>query len=266
MKKTITRWIPPALLDLYRGRCRDGYIWEGVYQKVQDVPRVGSGYDGEGLVNETAGYTKAHRDALKRPSFLPSQPTGEHSLLAFLASVTARQQKTVRILDFGGGMGIAYLHLRKCLADDIQLDYHIVETAEMCRRGGDMFPDDSRVHFHTSLPDSLGDIDILYVCSALQYVEDYRKTLEQFCTGHPRYILLSKLSAVESPTYATAQKNLAGASVPYWFINIHEIVEILTSRGYTLLFKDLLERLYDQDNFEPRYRMGRACNLLWARV
>ena len=106
-------------------------------------------------------------------------------------------------------------------------------------------------------------MDIVYTCSAMQYVEDYADLLKALCAYRPKYFLFVKLSAGDIPTYATAQKNVPGTVIPYLFLNVEEVIRIMKGNGYGLIYRCLLDREYDQGNFPPEYRLGRACNLLF---
>ena len=58
--------------------------------------------------------------------------------------------------------------------------------------------------------------------------------------------------------------NLWGDVVAYWFVNVDELIGIMKSCGYRLLFKSVEPQTYDQSNFPPEYRINRACNLLFG--
>lgn len=268
LKQTARRFLPPILIDWYRtikyGRQYQGYVWEGVYQKYRDVPVRGAGYEGDRLVQETFAYTKSVLAASRRASFIPTDVTGQHVFLPMLVSTFQRDE--VRILDFGGGMGVDYIHLTSSVPDLKHIDYHIVENSSMCKLGSHLFEDDPQVHFHSSLPTDLATVDIIYICTALQYIEDYPALLKDLCNYHPEYFLFVKLAAGEIPTYVSSQRNLRNAVVGHWFINIKEIESLMSSNGYILIYKSALEREYNQENFPAKYRLKRHCNLLFRRL
>jgi putative methyltransferase (TIGR04325 family) len=262
----LERWIPPVLLDWYRSSRgkRRGFAWEGVYRHYRDVPARGSGFASEHWIKETLAYTRS----LMYPSEgLVQDQAGifrEESFLALLISIHAAVGiKTVRVVDFGGGMGNAYIHFRNNSVIGSNVEYHIVENEPVCDAGRDLLLDDPRVHFHSSLPAGLTGVDIVYICSALQYIEDYPGLLKALCAYRPKYFLFVKLSAGDIPTYATEQRNLPGIVLPYWFLNAGEIRRIMEENGFRLIYRCLQDREYDQGNFPPECRLGRAWNLLF---
>ena len=268
--KKIVKWmIPAGILDIYRSYKRmsspRSYIWAGVYKHYRDVPTAGEGLD----ITEWVGITRAETEAVLANlgicGAIPNRVTGERSLLPLLASFVCQNSGRVRILDFGGGMGIDYVFLVNSLTACPAIDYYVVESEKMCREGGFLFEKDDRIYFCSSLPENVTDIDIVHVNSVLQYIEDYTGLLRRLSTYRPRFFLFVRLSAGDFPTYATAQKNMPGMTLAYWFINVNEIIEIMSACGYSLVFKSASVEEYNQDNFPQQYRLGRTCNLLFAR-
>jgi putative methyltransferase (TIGR04325 family) len=158
------------------------------------------------------------------------------------------------------------LHLQALVRDTAELRYEVVETERSCVAGREIFSDDPRISFLERLPPESHRPDIVYLNSVLQYIDDYAGLTRTLCRYRARYLLFARLSAGDVPTYATAQLNVPGSVIPYWFINIDELLGIMRSEGYKLLFEDLLARKYDQANFPARYRLGHARNLLFARA
>jgi len=269
LKQWIKRFVPLIVLDLYRSYKQTavyrGHIWQGIYENYGDVPRTGGGYDSERLVKDTLVYTQNLLTISRQYRTIPTEVVGEHALLPLLVSLIC-EGRGAKVLDFGGGMGAAYIHLISSVINCRWIDYHVVENRAMCDAGTKLFANDGNIHFHPTLPADLSDVDVVYVSSALQYIEDYRGLLQTLCGYQPRYFLFVKLSSGDIPTYATAQKNLPGTTIPYWFINVNEIISIMRENGYSLIFKSALEREYDQSNFPKQYRLGRACNLLFSKV
>lgn len=244
---------------------KDAYIWEGIYSRYQDVPAAGDGFGGDYWIDRTRSYTEESLSASRNYGFIPVGVTGEHLILPLLASLECKERGQVNILDFGGGMGIAYIHVLNSLVNCHSINFHVVESDRVTEEALRLFEHDKRVHFHSKLPAQLPDLDIVYMSSALQYVEDYTALLKTLSGYNAKYFLFVKLSAGDFPTYATAQKNVPGSTLPYWFINVKEIVELMRSYGYSLIYKSALDQEYDQNNFPQEYRLGRTSNLLFSR-
>ncbi len=235
-------------------------IWEGVYPRLCDVPARGEGFAGNTWLEMTRAYT---RGALEASTGLLPEPAGEeHTWLVALVATLLAGKENLRVLDFGGGMGISYAALRAGVVRSDRIDYHVVEGPEVCDAGRALFGAEAGIHFHTEIPE-IEKVDLLFSCSALQYVEDYRGLIRRLCMLRPRYVFLAKLPAGEVRTFATAQQNVPGSTIPYWFLDVREIVEVLASEGYTLEAKGRFAQAYDQTSLPAERRIPRMCNLLF---
>ncbi len=269
IRQFIGRLTPPIILDTLRRTRNSGQaenLWQGIYRDFREVPASGRQFDGDIWIQKTRAYTEATLAVAKKQGTIPTQVTGEHMLLPLLAALVCKESNgEISVLDFGGGMGIAYSQLASSLVNCRSITYHVVEREAVCEAGARLFENDKNINFLPQIPSVSPKLDIVYMSSALQYVEDYQGLLKKLTKLGSRYFFFVKLSAGDFPTYATAQQNVPGTTLPYWFINAGEIIEIMAASGYSLIYKSALEQEYDQDNFPDEYRLGRACNLLFSR-
>ena len=268
LRALLKDWTPPGVVRVIariRGGLRGGAPWTGVYAHRGDVPQHGGGYTSAELARRTRTDTERLLQAT-RGMTVPHWEGGVHTLLALAASLAAPRARSVRVLDFGGGMGVGFIHLVSSLRRPCEVEYHVVETPAMCDGGRDLFRADPRIHFHSELPSRLPELHMVYVSSALQYVDDYAGLLHRLSAYRANFILLTNFSAGRIPTYATSQRNMKGSVVPYWFFNADEITELLRGDGYSLDFSSLVDREYDRRNFPAQYRLTHMCNLLFSRV
>lgn len=242
------------------------FNWQGVYERFTDVSAHGVGFDDDVWAGETRQYTERIMQECARADRLPAV-VDDNALLAMLLAVSSGAGASrLRVLDFGGGMGMSYVLSAASMRYPEGLEYHIVENPKICRDGARLFSTDERVHFHERIPESLPDLYLVYINSALQYVADYRGLLRSLCALSPRYVFLARCSTGRVPTYATAQLNHPGKRIAYWFINVDELVSILGDLGYAPIFVARGPYAIVQDNFEERYRIGGAANLLFSRL
>lgn len=251
------RMLPPIVREFLPRR----HFWKGIYRHVRDVPSIPTSH---AFFVDFATITDLEilRDRARHSGTIPKDTVGEYMLLGLLAAVGRRKTAGLKILDFGGAVGSDFIHLTASLAKCPPIEYHVVEIEKAAREGARLFAGEPRIHFHTEAP-SIVNLDIVFLKGALQYVEDYSSLLLKLCSLGATYFLFVNLSAGDFPTYATMQKNVPGTAMPYWFINVSEIVALLSEQGYELIYKSALEPDYDQSNFPPEYRMGRTCNLLF---
>ena len=233
--------------------------WSGIYEHFRDVPVHDGVFDCrliDGMVATTAAAAEETRSG--------QTPSSWHQPLALLAAVTAANTGAVRILDFGGGAGSGFVQILGSLPSRTRIDYHVVDLPEMCDKARNIFPGESRIHFHTELQHVWTEVDILYVNSVLQYFENYRAKITELCARKAPLVLLSRLAAGSNPTFATQQVNIPGQILPYWFINRDEVVKIMADEGYDLICESLCHTSYDQSNLPATHRCERMRDMLFA--
>jgi putative methyltransferase (TIGR04325 family) len=259
-------WVVPAgLVMLWRkARGRSG-IWRGAYREWSDVPSRGSGFNADRWISNSSEsmerLLEAHEQGVPLPS--DTRSIGEHRTLVTLASVVSASRGSVRILDFGGGLGEAFVHLNDALPRGQRMEYHIVEVHAAVRAGRRILSQFSAVRFHESLPD-LTDVDIVYANGSLQFARDYRKTLRQLAALRPEFIVLVELPAGTETAFASAQTNLGGA-IPVWFFQLREIIAVMADAGFDLMQHSRAQVNYPQDGVPTALRVSDFHTLVLRR-
>jgi len=253
MKRELARFAK----KLQRGQPRAH--WQGVYARASDVPVEGPGFDGEVWLDMTRSLTR-HALVQSRSAKPWTAARSDTQLLATVVALCARQP--VRILDFGGGMGVGYVMLRSALAPAILVDYQVVEGARVCVEGAWLV---DNVRFETSLPEADRELDIVYAASSLQYIDDHAALLATFAGYRPRHIVLADVPAGDVPTFWTAQLTVPGSAIAYKFMNLAELVQTMAKLDYKLLVRGVAERPIDVASLPATHRVERTCNLLFGR-
>ncbi|MBV8879492.1 MAG: methyltransferase, TIGR04325 family [Planctomycetaceae bacterium] len=233
--------------------------WEGAYRSFAEVPVRGPGFDGDAWLQQLRDDRARVEDALRRGGSAASPPDPE--LLALAAPLSR-----VRVVDFGGGGGVSFLQLAAALPASTVLDYRIVERAPVCDDGNAHFKNDARLRFHPEIGEALGRPDIVYIRTALQYLEDYRGVLGKLLDLQPKHLLLTNFSGTTAPTFATAQINQKGSTIPYLFINFPELDAFLGSRGYASTRRKEIPHRYKLSGLPPECRSSVMVDLLYTRA
>jgi putative methyltransferase (TIGR04325 family) len=250
-------------------------IWEGIYNSFKECPESGDGHESETWVSKSLERTHKLLDAAKEKKTIPTVVAYQASLLPFLvALVTKRtENKKINILDFGGGLGVTYIPVINSCEYQEYIDYHIVETKNICEVGRHIFKDDARIHFYSSLPQKIKKMDIVHIGSSIQYIEDWRTLISELAGYNPQFFLFTDLTAGDIPTYVSVQ-NYYESKIPCWFFNIHGIIDKMLSVKFRLLFKSSFTGIYLgkeqevfqlQSNFPEKYRLKNTCSLLFSR-
>lgn len=248
------------LLHVYRA-FREGWYrsrspYAGVYGSFDEVPHQGGGFDDAAWAKTASDYSQFIQR--KNQGFVPLAVVGEHALLPLLIAVLDRP---VTIVDFGGATGFGYLNAVRG-APGARLTYTVVETPAVCEAGRQAIPHGCQ--FVTAIP--TGHADIVLLGSALQCIDDWRGLLRQLVALQPTYILLTKTPAGDNRAFVTAQVNLPGKVHPLHLFHGPELVAALAELGYALRFISAVDGAINQDAFEPEYRVGAPCNLLFVRA
>lgn len=241
-------------------------IWEGVYANFAEVPLVGPGLGGvtwvESCLKKAVTLRDMHEDS--------SQILPREGLLSLVVGMALSQQESLRVLDFGGGLGFALHGLRRCLPPKKRLHLDVVEGSAICGAGRKFYAEEPDICFHESLATIVEGPDIIHVGSTLQYIEEWKDLLGQLASLKPRWLLLSDLPAGSFTTYATAQ-NYYGSKIPCWFFNKTEVMRAIEHLGFGLCYQApclsmILGKTDNlpQDNFDEHLRVGRSINILYT--
>ena len=142
----------------------------------------------------------------------------------------------MRILDFGGSLGICVPQTLAALPPRAEAEITIVDNAESCAEGSSFFAEDPRITFTETLPKINSPFDIVHCGSSLHYVDEWRRVLESLAGYEAEYLLLSDIPAGEIPSFVSLQVYYEHL-IPMRFWNIREFVAALEELDYELIFK-----------------------------
>lgn len=247
-------------------------IWEGIYGSFQDAgpDAIGPGF--RGSVYRTRALNVAHEclAALNAGRPIPPFHKQRSTLLPPVAAMILQGKDPLRILDFGGGLGIGCMTLAESIPHQAQIvDYTIVEVPEICEAGRGL-PSYSRVTYLDSVP-AQSKFDLVHSASALQYIEDWQQVLKSLSDYGAPYMLFSDVFAGSIPTFVTLQ-NYYGSRIRHWFLNLDELLQVVSSIGYRLVMKSFVnscrlgvEDILPMDNFPQSHRLEQSLHLLLRR-
>ena len=256
----------PLIKGVARWANKEPFIWDGIYNDFGQVPVLGEGFASEVWLADTERYTRAALMALRSADGgIPENVPQYHVLFSILLASLPVVDRPVRVIDFGGGMGISFANLMRCMNGATSVDYLVIDNGQSCERGRQLFRDFSSVKFMSCVPQEFGSVDVMVLNSVLQFVENYEKLLSNLSTFAPTLWQFTFLPAGDIPTFASAQLNVPGSVLPVWFFNVRELVDKIEALGYRLIFKSALDRVFDMSNFPLTHQLPRQCNLLFRR-
>jgi putative methyltransferase (TIGR04325 family) len=211
-------------------------IWDGVFGSFAEADADEAIFDGDVWLDKVRATAREAIAASKGETEIPSIAETANYALPFVAATAAHRDRTLRILDFGGGLAASYFPLVAMLPPDQPLEYVIVENDGVCQEGDKLLATDRRISFRTDLPEPGTRYDIVHCGSSLHYVEDWRQMLRQLVAYQPAYLLFADLPAADNCSFVTTQAYY-GRRIAVHFWNLREFIAAIQEIGYDLLLK-----------------------------
>ena len=247
-------------------------IWEGVYSNFQEAYkfRVGLGFSGSTYIKRSMEVAIKCRMALRNNRPIPIFHKQRGIYLPITVGMMLGSSDKIKVLDFGGGLGIGYMSLQESIGSEVaNVNYNIIEVPEVCQIASDLHVGNDLV-YSSHLP-TTGVFDLIHAASSIQYIEKWKDVLIKFTQLEPEYILLSDIFAGHIQSYVTLQ-NYYESKIPHWMLNIEEILQLFKIKGYRLVMKEYANsrRLDAQDilpmiNFPEELRLSQTLHLLFRK-
>lgn len=247
-------------------------VWEGIWNSFAEAPAIGPGFDGDIWRERTSAAMADSLAALRAGKPLPAAAKPRDYLLPAVAGALLSGCERLRMVDFGGGIGAAWVSLAAAIPEAAQrILMHVVEVENVCDAGRQLFGDGPGPAFHSACP-PLDEIDLVHCGSALQYIEDWRGIIDVFAGYRAKTLLLSDVFAGPFAPYVTLQ-NYYGSRIPHWFLNRDEVVAAVCAHGYRLILDTphharILGRdgVLPMEHFPEGYRLDHARHFLFGRI
>ncbi len=247
-------------------------VWDGVYHSFAEAAAeaAGAGFAGPNWLARSTDVLDECLSAVDLSTPIPPFHMQRSILLPITVAMMLNRPSKLRILDFGGGLGIGYLTLVESIPNHIErIAYTIVEVPRVCAEGRKRIGNRG-VTFLDSLPKT-AECDLLHSASAIQYIEDWKGLLKKFAALDPEYMLLSDVFAGKIAPFVTLQ-NYYESRIPHWFFNIDEFLGECDKLGYQLIMKsyatsrrlDAVDTL-PMENFPKGMRLQQSLHLLLRR-
>jgi putative methyltransferase (TIGR04325 family) len=159
---------------------KDFHIWEGIFDRFpeENTDRV---WESDHWVNALGERSLASlRELDKNETISTHNLMHDYPLPLVVALLAGGLAKPVRVLDFGGGVGSSFLPLITSLPSPELVEFHIVDSIAICRRGRDVYQEFPNIYFHESLPQHIKKFDLIHAAASLHYVSDWRTMMVKF--------------------------------------------------------------------------------------
>ena len=231
-------------------------IWNGIYQSFSDVESKQYAFD-------TDTWTQSQVNDLK--DILNGETAGQYKyLLKPLFDINSLFESDIKIIDFGGGLGITYL--RELVQSDLNKlkSYIVIERPEICKIGRELLCNYTKLSFHDKLIQE--KVDIIFCGSSFHYIEDWMGAILDFTKLSPKAILFSDIPAGDNLEFITAQ-SYYNNRIPVRFFNLQTFSDYMNSLGYRLSYKKDMENKYNSHlhSFDAEYRVDCFKELLFIK-
>ena len=114
------------------------HIWEGIFTSFQaaQAEAKGAGFSGEVYHARSLKAATECLDALNRLKPIPVFYKQRSTYLPLTLAMMLGGDEKVKVLDFGGGLGIGYMSISESVPVNLnRIEYTIVELPEVCQSG-----------------------------------------------------------------------------------------------------------------------------------
>ena len=208
-------------------------IWNGVFDENLFDQYSISTFNKETWLKKQSSILERELEECQNENYLTN--SSDYIFYGLVIGLSA-YVKGVKILDFGGGVGLTYLKLSSffrlnSIATNIK--YHIIDLPNVIEVGQGKLASCENLTFSSELPEK-GDYDVILLGSSLHYVKDYQSLIKSLSTLSPKFIVICDIPAgFKNKTFITLQKFYTD-EIPVRFWNFWELVEAFSANGYML--------------------------------
>ncbi|HET6767367.1 MAG TPA: methyltransferase, TIGR04325 family, partial [Chitinophagaceae bacterium] len=210
----------------------DFKTWDGALQKCE-------GYSSLEILEKVKKAVLKVKDGeavYERDSVLFDKIQYSWPLLSSLMWVAAKNNSSLKVMDFGGSLGSTYFQNRKFLIELHYVEWNIVEQENFVTVGRDCIGDD-RLQFFYSIDECIrkkGKPDILILACTLPYIEKPYELIDELLNYKIPHILIDNtFFNYEERDRITLQKvppSIYHASYPCWFLSYKKLKEHITGK------------------------------------
>jgi len=245
-------------------------VWEGIYNSFAEAGGDSDAFNSDIWIDkQKSRILKALEDCHTKNTVSKDYP------LPLVVAMALAQKEQLKILDFGGGMGLQYLEMIAKVPDSqSNVDYFVVDGKSSIDNRPTKLNQFSRLYFLQDFNDINSAVDIIHIGSTLQYIEGWQELLQSLVDKfRPKYFVFSDLLAGDVPTFVSHQI-FYEKRIPHMFLNLSDFCDFMTKKfNMNLLFKTKFIRLIlNQEEIFPnfalpeKYQIDRSCNLVFAHT
>jgi len=196
MKHFIKSLTPPILLTLVNKFRNRKYGWIGDYATWEEAQNISTGYESDEILQKVKNSllkVKTGEAVYERDSVLFNEIQYSWPVLSGLMLAAAKENGSLKVLDFGGSLGSTYYQNKKFLDELDTVTWSVVEQNHFVETGKKDF-EDKRLKFYYDVESCIASEqpNVLLLSSVLQYIEKPYELLEQLLTHNFEFIIFDR--------------------------------------------------------------------------
>jgi putative methyltransferase (TIGR04325 family) len=151
----------------------------------------------------------------------------------YCLALASHGKRTMRVLDWGGSVG-NYSVIAGQLITDAPIEYHCADLPVACAAGRSLLPN---VTFHADDSWKSLTFDFVFSSSSLQYLADWRPTVDALIQTSERYLFITRMPFVMSGRSFVMIQRARSYKTEYlgWVLNRADFVAFVEQRGMKLV-------------------------------
>jgi putative methyltransferase (TIGR04325 family) len=243
IKSLIKMFVPPIVTELneklfFSNQSRHFF---GTFNSFNEIKNENPWIDEEGWIK--ISKLKLDNAISSQQKVLPLGYNAGLGCLVFIVNHLSMNNinHTCNVLDFGGGTGFIYHVIKNGFMNPAGVMWHVVDCDRLCYLGSEYKEQKDNIQFYdfNGFKSINCDIDILYINTSLQYINDYKEFFDSTINTQ-KYIVLTRFLAGDNPTFITSQ-NVHGKITPCIILNKNEVVNYFAEKGFRLIFESQCE-------------------------
>ncbi len=244
----------------------NGQIWNGVFNTFKEANGEQDVFEDSIWIGKQVSQAKIAIEQAKNTETISKLALTSDYFLPVVASTIAQPNKTLRIMDFGGGLGTTFLPIKAMLPENQPLDFVVIENETICEWGKILFKDEKQITFLNRIPID-EQFEMIHCGSSFHYVDDWMEYLRLFSIMLPKYLIFVDLPAGDIDTFVTIQ-NYYGREIPVRFWNLIEFIESVENFGFKLVMKARFNSKYvsHMNCFDEDHRLNYFSQLIFKAI
>ena len=268
-------FIPPLITGIYNELVKRNSLkslYKGIFNQFSQIPDESPWQQDYRLVRETKKL-EALSERIFDNNYMSRSLSSDWLIPLYYISSLISESGKCNIIDFGGGTGYSYFSLYPYFIYPKNIFYNVIDINEhLLRLGIDYANKENLSHLITFSNELISSpqlkTDIVFINTALQYIENTFEMLDKLIALEPEYFILTRLIAGDIEQFITCQY-VHGKSTPCIFLNIRQLDQYFNKNKYKLIFKaqNIGENLFDQcsNNIPVNFRIRNTVNLIFKR-